>query len=112
MTLKNAAIHIIAVIGAFIAAPEMVASAADAVPEKATLCAGCHGSDGISVSPEIPNLAGQKETYLENTLRAFRAGERTNPIMMSIAGDLSDAEIDALAAHFSSLKREPAAAGP
>jgi len=89
-----------------------VAQAADAAAEKSMLCAGCHGADGISVSPEIPNLAGQKETYLANTLRAFRAGERTNPIMMSIAGDLSDAEIDALAAHFSSMKREPAAAGP
>ena len=88
-----------------------VTCAADAAAEKSNLCAGCHGTDGISVSPEIPNLAGQKETYLANTLRAFRAGERTNPIMMSIAGDLSDAEIDALAAHFSSMKREPAAAG-
>lgn len=89
-----------------------VAYANDAAAEKSTLCAGCHGTDGISVSPEIPNLAGQKETYLANTLRAFRAGERTNPIMMSVAGDLSDAEIDALAAHFSSMKREPAVAGP
>jgi len=89
-----------------------VACAADAGAEKSMLCAGCHGTDGISVSPEIPNLAGQKENYLANTLRAFRAGERTNPIMMSIAGDLSDEEIDALAAHFSSMKREPAATGP
>ena len=89
-----------------------VAYANDAAAEKSTLCAGCHGTDGISVSPEIPNLAGQKETYLANSLRAFRAGERTNPIMMSIAGDLSDAEIDALAAHFSSMKREPAVTGP
>ena len=89
-----------------------VAYANDAAAEKSTLCAGCHGTDGISVNPEIPNLAGQKETYLANTLRAFRAGERTNPIMMSVAGDLSDAEIDALAAHFSSMKREPAVAGP
>ncbi|MDH5259156.1 MAG: cytochrome c, partial [Gammaproteobacteria bacterium] len=31
---------------------------------KAALCAGCHGADGMSMSPDIPNLAGQKEAYL------------------------------------------------
>ena len=90
----------IAMLAVSLASTYGVAHAADTAAEKSMLCAGCHGADGISVSPEIPNLAGQKET-----LRAFRAGERTNPIMMSIAGDLSDAEIDALAAHFSSMKR-------
>ena len=111
MRLQKATI-LIAALAVSLASTYSAVLAADAATEKSALCAGCHGADGISVSPEIPNLAGQKETYLANTLRAFRANERTNPIMMSIAGDLSDAEIDALAAHFSSMKREPAAAGP
>ena len=31
---------------------------------KATACAGCHGADGIGLSDESPNLAGQKPGYL------------------------------------------------
>jgi cytochrome c553 len=102
----------IALFAVALASPYGPAQATDATAEKSMLCAGCHGADGISVTPEIPNLAGQKETYLANTLRAFRAGERTNPIMMSIASDLSDAEIDALATHFSSIKLGTATTEP
>jgi len=65
---------------------------------------GCHGSNGISVSPEIPNLAGQKKTYLVNALKDFRAEVRKNPIMNSMAKPLSDADIENLTTYFSSLK--------
>jgi cytochrome c553 len=37
------------------------ASSIEQGKSKAQLCAGCHGIDGISVGPEFPNLAGQKE---------------------------------------------------
>ena len=72
--------------------------------EKSMLCTGCHGAEGISVSPEIPNLAGQKPVYLVNTIKDFRAEVRKNPIMNSMVKGLSDADIDNLAAYFSSLK--------
>jgi len=71
--------------------------------EKAMLCSGCHGVDGISVSPDIPNLAGQKEAYLLKALKDFRAGNRKNPIMNSMAQSLGDDDIVNLAAYFSSL---------
>lgn len=65
-------------------------------------CAACHGINGISVSDDIPNLAGQKALYLESQLKAFRSGKRENDIMNAIAAQLGDAEIANLAAFFSS----------
>jgi len=40
--------------------------------EIAAACAQCHGVDGISVAPDIPNLAGQVSLYMENQLEQFR----------------------------------------
>lgn len=75
---------------------------------KAEACFACHGRTGVSVSPEIPNLAGQKAQYLENQLKAFRAKTRTNPLMNAMAAQLSDGDIADLAAFFNSL---PGASG-
>ena len=70
---------------------------------KAELCAGCHGLDGISVSPVIPNLAGQKEDYIVLSLKAFKSGSRKNGIMSSIVEAINNDDIDNVAAYFSSL---------
>jgi len=80
--------------------------AADAVAgkAKATLCGGCHGADGISLTPDVPNLAGQKEAYLVKAIKDFRDGNRSNPMMASMAKNLSDADVVDIAAYFSSLK--------
>jgi len=80
--------------------------AADAVAgkTKATLCGGCHGADGISLTPDVPNLAGQKEVYLAKAIKDYKDGNRNNPIMASMAKNLSDADIVDIAAYFSSLK--------
>jgi len=51
-----------------------------------------------------PNLAGQKSEYLVAQLRAFRDGNRTNPIMSPMASHLSDMDIENLAAYYSALK--------
>jgi cytochrome c553 len=78
-------------------------------------CKACHGPDGISLSPVIPNLAGQKGPYIELQLKAFRAGTRKNDLMHAIAGQLSDADIKAYAAFWSSRSTatvETHAAGP
>jgi len=65
-----------------------------------TVCAACHGANGLSVSDAIPNLAGQKAAYLEVQLKALREGTRKNPIMNAIAGQLKDDEIANVAAYF------------
>lgn len=70
---------------------------------KAAVCAGCHGEDGISFSPEIPNLAGQKAPYLEKAVQDYKSGMRKNPMMSSIVANVSDADVADIAAYFSSL---------
>ncbi|MDH3386732.1 MAG: cytochrome c [Gammaproteobacteria bacterium] len=70
---------------------------------KAATCGACHGMNGISPNDLWPNLAGQKEGYLVAQLKAFRDGQRANPMMAPMVAPLSDADIDDLAAYYSSL---------
>jgi cytochrome c553 len=82
------------------------AQAADiaAGKQKALLvCSDCHGTNGVSVVENFPNLAGQKEMYLAKQLEAFRSGTRKNLEMKFIVKLLSDADIANLAAYFSKL---------
>jgi cytochrome c553 len=90
-------------IAAAIAAP--FAQAADVAAGKAkvdTVCAACHGANGISVSDTIPNLAGQKTAYLENQLKALKDGTRKNAVMAAIAAQLGSDDIANVAAFFAS----------
>jgi cytochrome c553 len=82
------------------------ARAGDPVAGKAlsATCVACHGVDGISPNPTWPNLAGQKEQYLIIQLTALRDGERRNELMTPIAMNLSDENIEDLAAYYSSLR--------
>ena len=71
--------------------------------ELSKACAACHGADGVSISADFPNLAGQHSSYMMHALQQYRSGERENAIMQSFVKDLSDAEIRNLA-NFYSLK--------
>ena len=66
-------------------------------------CAACHGAEGFSVNLPGPNLAGQKDTYLVNALKAYRAGVRVNPTMGALAKGLSDSDISDVAAYFAGM---------
>ena len=70
---------------------------------KSAICAGCHGVNGIGISNEFPNLAGQKEAYIIKQLKAFKGGERKDPTMTAMAAALSEADMANLAAYFSGL---------
>ena len=70
---------------------------------KSMTCMACHGAAGISPNGIWPNLAGQKEAYLAKQIKAFRDGDRVDPMMAPMVKPLSDADIDNLAAYFSSL---------
>ena len=70
---------------------------------KSMPCAACHGANGVSVMPNYPNLAGQKEQYLGKQLQDFKAGRRTDPTMTAMVAALSDADMQDLAAYFASL---------
>lgn len=98
--------YIVLFIALFVSAPS-IAGDVDVGKAGATVCAGCHGLDGISTAPGFPNLAGQDFTYLKNQLIAFREKTRTGgqaAIMYGMAAGLSDTDIENLSTYFSSLK--------
>jgi cytochrome c553 len=64
-------------------------------------CAACHGEDGNSRLENVPSLAGQPEFFLLNQLVLMRDGVRTIPVMAALVRDLTDADIQAIASHFS-----------
>jgi cytochrome c553 len=80
----------------------------DAGRSKSLGCQACHGSNGIGTAPDIPNLAGQKPGYITAQLTAFRSKDRKHDLMNAMAAQLSDGDIENLAAFWSSLS----AAGP
>ena len=86
------------------ASPLAFASSGDASvgKKKSGTCAACHGAEGISASPEFPNLAGQHADYLETALKHYKNGKRKNPIMTGQAANLTERDIADLAAWFSS----------
>jgi cytochrome c553 len=65
-------------------------------------CTGCHSPRGLGNAPTgYPRLGGQHAAYIEEQLKAFRAGNRVNDgedmPMREIARRMSDAEITAVA---------------
>jgi cytochrome c553 len=89
------------------AQPPAPAPAAPPASVDVTACQACHGENGISRNPRVPNLAGQQQAYLAAQLQAFRAGTRRNDLMQAVAAQLSDAEIAGLAAYWSSHPATP-----
>jgi len=67
-------------------------------------CAVCHGPTGVSMLPNAPHLAAQPAIYLAEQLKNYRSGKRAHEVMGVIAKPLTDAEIENLAAWYSSLQ--------
>jgi cytochrome c553 len=84
-----------------LSAPAFAEGSAEAGQAKSATCVACHGVDGNSVNPEWPSIAGQHSQYTVKQLKAFKSGARQNPLMSPMAAGLSDADMDDLAAYFS-----------
>jgi cytochrome c553 len=91
-------------VAAFLAGEERkpAGKAVGAAPKAAQTCIACHGSDGVGILPEYPVLAGQHADYLEVALKAYRSGQRKNPVMAGMAAGLTDLQIRELARYYSS----------
>ncbi len=77
------------------------AAAETAVPEKAKLCAACHGEGGSKpILPEYPIIGGQYPNYLSHVLHEYKDGKRKNAVMNAQAATLTDDEIKALSQYF------------
>ena len=73
-------------------------------------CAGCHGTNGISSTTGIPNLAGQRPSYLLLQLKAYQTGSRINAAMNTAVKFISDDALVKVSAYYASL--DPAQPGP
>ena len=71
---------------------------------KAMMCQACHGLDGLSKTPDAPNIAGQIEPYLVAQMQAYKTGLRKNDAMSVVMPPLSDQDIEDLAAYFSAIE--------
>jgi cytochrome c553 len=73
-------------------------------PAAAVTCVACHGADGLSISADYPNLAGQHRDYIEQALKDYKSGKRKNAVMAGIIAGVKEEDIPALARFFSSQK--------
>jgi cytochrome c553 len=78
--------------------------AVGAMPKAGQTCIACHGNDGVGIMPEYPNLAGQHEDYLANSLRSYKSGVRKNAIMSGMAAPLTEQDIRALAKYYAAQR--------
>jgi cytochrome c553 len=63
------------------------------------VCSACHGEQGVSASPEFPNLAGQSGTAIYKQLNDYHTGSHANQFMTDIAKALDEATIADVAAY-------------
>lgn len=89
--------------------PAVLDAAIKAGQDRSMLCGYCHGKDGNSVKPDIPNLAEQNPEYLLNQFHVFATGERESYVMEQVAKVLTADEMVNLALFYASQKVKPQA---
>ncbi len=87
--------------------PAAVKQAVEAGKKASFFCANCHGEDGNSKAPEVPNLAGQNPAYLLEQIRKFGAGERKDQFMQGLIKVLKDEERVQIALYYAESKVPP-----
>ncbi|MBS1140146.1 MAG: Cytochrome c, class [Proteobacteria bacterium] len=90
--------------------PVALRAAVDAGKKTTFFCANCHGEEGISKTPEVPNLAGQNPAYLLEQIRKFGSGERKDQFMQGLIKVLKDEERVQVAQYYASIKVPPSRA--
>lgn len=93
---------------AFLAACAATVQAADdnkvTIENRIAQCQGCHGiPDWKTAFPEVyhvPKLGGQKPGYIAAALKEYKSGERDFATMRAIAANLSDDDINKVAAYY------------
>lgn len=78
--------------------------------DRSSLCAHCHGADGNSVRPDIPNLAAQNPSYIVEQVGKFADGRRKNFVMQTLASSFTLDDKVNLAIYYSSQEIKPIAA--
>ncbi|MDE2183361.1 MAG: cytochrome c [Alphaproteobacteria bacterium] len=104
-----AAVGVVVLAGLIVAGTRFAGPAPAAMPDPnkgaalSVACAGCHGSNGLSVDTNIPNLAGQHYAYLIRQMHAFRQGTRKNATMNHKMATLSEEQMRHIAAYYANV---------
>jgi cytochrome c553 len=106
--LENVAIYFASQTPAVRAAPPFGNPAAG--ERLTTLCAGCHGPNGVGEDAATPDLASQDPDYLLRSIKAYRSTRRHPEMQRAVAG-LSDPDIESIAAFYAVQKSRPAEDG-
>lgn len=71
--------------------------------KSAAICTACHGENGVSVAPGVPNLAGQYSDYMLHQIFNFQQGTRSDPSKTELVKKLTNRdEINNISAYFAS----------
>jgi cytochrome c553 len=100
--MKKSFLSIICLLAAFSANQALAVGDAAAGESKVAMCAGCHGSDGNSMVPSFPKLAGLGEKYMTAQLRMIKSGERVIVEMTGILDASTDQDLQDMAAFYDS----------
>jgi cytochrome c553 len=107
---RHAAAAILAAALPFLAWPRAALAADPAAGmQKAQVCVACHGPDGSSVNPAVPSLAGQPAQFIATQLLMFREARRKDAQMSPFAANLSNTDMNDIAAYFAAQKLAPPA---
>jgi sulfide dehydrogenase cytochrome subunit len=63
-------------------------------------CAGCHGTDGSSVGPSSPSIAGMDPEVFIDAMQGYKFDERNSTIMNRIAKGYNEEQIKSMAWFF------------
>ena len=75
-------------------------------------CISCHGLDGKSTGPDIPNIGGQKYAYLLDSLKSYKNGSRQHAALQQLTAELNDADMHNIAAFYANLNPAAPTASP
>ena len=82
-------------------------AAIEAGEDRALFCKYCHGSDGNSLKPEVPNLAGQNASYLLDQIDKFASRQRDDYVMSPLAANFSPQDKINIAIFYGSKQVKP-----
>lgn len=68
-------------------------------------CMTCHGNEGVSNDERYPHLAAQKPAYIVDRLKYFKAETEPFNQMNGQARQLTEADMQDLAAYFAAQRR-------
>lgn len=92
---------------AVFSSPALAEGDAEAGARKAVTCLGCHGVEGYRnayPSYHVPKLGGQHADYIVAALTAYKNGQRSHATMQAQASQLSEQDIQDIAAYFAQGK--------